>query len=150
MKLFVKFFYHNDTKWGLMATTHILKGTELLWYDGEVLNTAKAKTCPKEGQTHLLTLRGTGCSVDGSFGILFPNKMEPSVDNQFTIPCNLMSLTNLSRGGRSPNCIVKTKKKKMLYRNGLMIPMTAWLVASEDVLPGEESLPICSLDFIEL
>ena len=140
MKLFVQFCYHKDTKWGLMATTHIPKGTELLWYDGEVLNMAKAKTRPKNGQTHLLTLRGTGCSVDGSFDILFPYKREPSLDEKFTIPCNLMSLTNSSRGGRSPNCIMKIKKKKMTYRNGLMLPMTAWLVASENILPGEEIL----------
>ena len=93
-----------------MTATHIPKGTELLWYDGEVVNTAKAKTCPKEGQTHLLTLRGTGCSVDGSFDILFPNKREPSLDDQFTIPCNLMSLTNSSRGGRKPKCMMKIKK----------------------------------------
>src|SRR5210317_1838767 len=116
MKLFVQFCYHKDTKWGLMAMTHIPKGTELIWYDGEIVNTAKAKTCPKEGQTHLLTLRGTGCSVDGSFDILFPNKRESSVDNQFTIPCNLMLITNLSRGGRSPKCIMKIKEKKCYTR----------------------------------
>src|SRR5210317_258569 len=133
MKLLVKFCYHKDTKWGLMAATHIPKETELLWYDGEVVNTAKAKTQPKEGQTHLLTLRGTGCSVDGSFDILFPNKREPSLDDSFTIPCNLMSLTNSSKGDRIPNCTLKIKKKKILYRNGLKMPMTAWLVAFEDI-----------------
>src|SRR5210317_1514943 len=118
MKLLVKFCFHKDTKWGLMATTHIPRGTELLWYDGEVVSTAKAKTCPKEGQTHLLTLKGIGCSIDGSFDILFPNKREPSLDDLFTIPCNLMSLTNLSRGGRNPNFMMKIKKKKLLYWNG--------------------------------
>src|SRR5210317_1140291 len=102
MKLLVMFCFHNETKWGLIAATHILKDTELLWYNKEVVNTAKAKICPKEGQTHLLTLRGTGCSIDRSFDILFPNKKEPSLDDQFTIPCNLMSLTNSSRRGRSP------------------------------------------------
>src|SRR5210317_1616524 len=116
MKLLVKFCYHKDTKWGLMAATHIPKGSDLLWYDSEVESTANAKTCPKEGQTHLLTMTGTGCSIDGSFDILFPNKREPSLDDQFTIPCNLMSLTNLSREGRNPNCVMKIKKK-MLYQN---------------------------------
>src|SRR5210317_2359004 len=135
MKLLVQFCYQKDTKWGFIATTHIPKGTELLWYDCEVVNTAKAKTCPKHGQTHLLTLRCTGCSVDGLFDILFPYKREPSLDDQFTITCNLMSLTNSSRGGRSPNCVMKIKKKKMLYQNGLMMPMTAWWVTSKDVLP---------------
>src|SRR5210317_1173064 len=123
MKLLVKFCYHKDTKWALMAATHIPKGKELLWYNSEVVNTAKAKTCPKEGQTHLMTLRGTGGSIDGSFDILFPNKREPSLGDSFTIPCNLMLLTNSSRGGRSPNYIMKIKKKKMLCRNGLVIPM---------------------------
>ena len=97
-----------------MAMTHIPKKTELLWYDGEVVNTAKAKTCPKEGQTHLLTLRGTGCSIDGPFDILFPNEREPSLDDLFTVSCKLMLLINSSRGGRSPNCMMKIKKK-MLY-----------------------------------
>src|SRR5210317_969211 len=140
MKLLVKFCYHKDTKKGLMAATHIPKGTELLWYDGEVVNTAKAKTRSKKCQTNLLTLQGTKCSIDGSFDILFPKKREPSLDDLFTIPCNLMSLANSSRGGRSPNCTMKIKKKKMIYRNGLMMPMTTWLVASENILPGEEIL----------
>src|SRR5210317_280653 len=146
MKLFVQFCYHKDTKWKSMAITHIPKGTELLWYDGEVVRTAKAKTHSKEGQTHLLTLKGTGCSVDGSFDILFPNKREPSVDDKFTIPCNLMSLTNSSRGDRSPNFMMKIKKTKMLYWNDLMMPMTAWLVASENILPGEEIF--CDYPFV--
>src|SRR5210317_2131074 len=114
-----------------MAATHIPKDTELLWYDGEVVNTAKAKNSPKEGKTHLLTPRGTGCSIDGSFDILFPHKRGPSLDDAFTILFNWMSLTNSSRGNRSPNCILKIKKQSVLYRNCLMIPMTAWLVTSK-------------------
>src|SRR5210317_807366 len=101
---------------------------------------AQAKTRSNNDQTHLLTLRGTGCSVDGTFDILFPYKREPSLDEKFAIPCNLMLLTNFSRRGRSPNCIMKIKKKKMTYRNNLIIPMTAWLVASENILSGEEIL----------
>src|SRR5210317_1170858 len=113
MKLLVKFCFHKDTKWGLMAETHFPKGTERFWYNIEVVTTVKPKPCTKGGQTHLLTLRGTGCLIDGSFDILFPNKKEPSLDDSFTIPCNLMLLTKSSRGDRSLNCTMKIKKKKI-------------------------------------
>src|SRR5210317_236230 len=35
---------------------------------------------------------------------------------------------------------VKIKMKKKTHQNGLLLPMTAWLVTSENILPGKEIL----------
>ena len=138
MLIKVQLCYHRKVGLGVKAQTRIPKGTKVLYYYGDVHSTAKVKKDDGKKHTHLMTIPGTGCSIDGQYTILFPSEPEADLTKTYTIPCPLMSLTNSSRGYREANCKLKFETKSMCYANNLSLDKIAWLVTTEDIEEGEE------------
>ena len=96
-ELQVQLTWNHNVGIGLMATTFIPKGTKVAYYYGNVWNMNKAKKEAGNKLSHFMTIPGTGCSIDGSFKILFPNQSFLNLETKHKNPCGLMSLTNSSR-----------------------------------------------------
>ena len=138
MLIKVQLCYHKDVGLGVKAKTKIPKGVNVLYYYGEVHSTANAKKDDGVKHTHLLTFPGTGCSVDGSYDILFPSEPTADFTKAYTIPSPFMSLTNSSYGYKEANCKLVFEDKPCCYANDLYLDKTAWLVTTINVEENEE------------
>ena len=133
----VQLCYNRKVGLGVRAVTNIPKDTKILFYYGDVWNTKEAKELHISKQTHIMTIPGTGCSIDGAYDILFPDT-NPNMNKIYDAPCNLMSLTNSSKNYKEANCKAIIVNDAREYSNGLSLSHTAWLTTTHDIEPYEE------------
>ena len=137
--MLVRICYNRRIGLGVEAVTMIPQGTQVLYYDGNVWSTVKAHQHGQGRQSHFRTIRGTGCTIDGSYDILFPDEPNPNLSRIYQVPCGIMSLTNSSEGYKPPNCMVHyDENDPRQYVNGEWLNTTAWLITTRDINPGEE------------
>ena len=98
----VKLCFNEKVGIGIQASDFIPKGTKILYYYGDVWNTKTAKQKGQLYHSHFLTVQGTGCSINGSYEILFPE--DDLRARLYDIPAPFMSLTNSSRNYKTSNC----------------------------------------------
>ena len=94
MLIKVQLCYDRRVGLGVKAATKIPKGTNVLYYYGDVHSTAQVKKDDGRKHTHLMTIPGTGCSINYEYKILFPSEPVANLNNTYTIPCPLISLIN--------------------------------------------------------
>ena len=68
----VQLCFNDKVGKGIQANDFIPKGTKVLYYYEDVWNTKTAKEKGQSYHSHFLTVQGTGCSINGSYEILFP------------------------------------------------------------------------------
>ena len=138
MLIKVQMCYHRKVGLGVKAKTRIPKGVKVLYYYGDVHSTTQVKKDDGKEHTHLMTIPGTGCSIDGQYSVLFPSEPEADLNKTFNIPCPLMSLTNSSRGYKEANCKLSFENQPMRYANNMYLDRIAWLVTLKDIEEHEE------------
>ena len=125
--------YDRHVGLGVKAVTKVPKGTNVLYYYGDVHSTAQVKKDDGMKHTHLMTIPGTGCSINGKYKILFPSEPVANLNKTYTIPCPLMSLTNSSYEYKNANCKLIIKDTPTLYANNLSLDKTACLVTTRGI-----------------
>ena len=123
---------------GVQAATMIPRGTRVLYYYGDVLSNQEAHKVEPTGQTHFMTVSGTGCTINGAYHVLFPGEFHVDFNQTYQVPCGLMSLTNSSHGYKEANCKVHIDNNPTLYANGYTLDRTVWLVTTRTIQAGEE------------
>ena len=138
MLIKVQLCYDRRVGLGVKAATKIPKDTIVLYYYGDVHSTAQVKKDDGMTYTHLMTIPGTGCSINGEYKILFPSEPVADLNKTHTIPCPLMSLTNSSYEYKNANCKLIIKNKPTLYANNLSLDQLACLATTRDIEEHEE------------
>ena len=96
--MLVRICYNRRLGLGVEAVTMIPQGTQVLYYYGNVWSTVEAHQHGQDRQSHFMTIKGTGCTIDGSYDILFPDEPNPNLSKTHQVPGGILSLTNSSEG----------------------------------------------------
>ena len=137
--MLVKLCYNRRVGLGVEAATNIPQGTRVLFYNGIVWSNVDAHHQGQLRQSHFMTIKGTGCTIDGGYDILFPNEPTPNFEKLYQVPTGLMSLTNSSDNYKPANCIeFHDDRDPGTYVNGNNLNTTAWLITTRDIEIGEE------------
>ena len=137
--MLLRICYDRRVGYGMESVTMIPANTMILFYDGNVMTNVEAHEQDHGNTSHYKTIRGTGCTLDGSWNAVLGKGVTPEIGKIYDVPCNLMSLTNSSQGYKAPNCeVFYDDKDSRKYKNGVWLNTTAWLVTTQDIPPFEE------------
>ena len=136
--MYVQLCYHRRVGVGVRACQFIPKGTRVLYCYRNVCTTSQAKKEKSGHKTHLLTIPGTGCSVEGTYATLFESDGFPDFNKKFSVPSPLLTMANSSQNYIDSNCRIVITNMAMLYKNDIWLDHTAFLVTTRDVQMYEE------------
>ena len=137
--MLLRICYDRRVGYGIESVTMIPVNTKILFYDGNVMKNETAHGEDNMSASHYKTIRGTGCTLDGSWNAVLGQGVTPEIGKIHNVPCNLMSLTNSSQGHKPANCeVFYDDQDSRKYKNGMWLNTTAWLITTQEIPPFEE------------